>query len=336
MFRSTRSSKLGAAVAGIAAWVMSAGPAPAGTHQDPKALAVVDAVERAIAPDNGWSKVGGLRFTFSVIKEGKTLSEVHHVWDLRTGQYRVDWASKDGDERIALFNVGAKGKQGDAYLRLGSKPKDAESTPADAARPATAAAEWTKLAPLLERKALETGYGRFINDTYWLLMPLKMKDPGVNLDYAGEKRVDGNLYDVVKLTFDHVGLTPGDTYWVYVNRESHLIDRWEYVLEGGQGREGRGGRRQGGGRRRQGSRADRLDLEAVEVFRPGQARDRQDDRGRHDLDRPEERRGCCPRCPRATSTPRSGRWRRIRTARPARRTRAEGVGAAIPAALGAS
>jgi len=60
-----------------------------------------------------------------------------------------------------------------------------------------------------------------------------MRDPGVNLDYDGEKKIDRQTYDVLKLTFENVGLTPGDTYWAYVNRETHLIDRWEYILEGG-------------------------------------------------------------------------------------------------------
>jgi hypothetical protein len=33
------------------------------------------------------------------------------------------------------------------------------------------------------------------------------------------------------LTFDGVGLTPGDRYWAYVNRSTHLMERWAYHLE---------------------------------------------------------------------------------------------------------
>jgi hypothetical protein len=29
-----------------------------------------------------------------------------------------------------------------------------------------------------------------------------------------------------------VGLTSDDHYWLYVNRATHLIDRWEFVLTG--------------------------------------------------------------------------------------------------------
>ena len=33
------------------------------------------------------------------------------------------------------------------------------------------------------------------------------------------------------MTFDHVGLTPGDTYWAYVDRSTHLMNRWGFILE---------------------------------------------------------------------------------------------------------
>jgi hypothetical protein len=37
---------------------------------------------------------------------------------------------------------------------------------------------------------------------------------------------------VLELTFDKgVGLTPGDHYWLYVNRKTHLMDKWDYLLE---------------------------------------------------------------------------------------------------------
>ena len=34
-------------------------------------------------------------------------------------------------------------------------------------------------------------YGTWVNDTYWLLMPYKMKDPGVMLAHDGEPK-EGN------------------------------------------------------------------------------------------------------------------------------------------------
>jgi len=36
----------------------------------------------------------------------------------------------------------------------------------------------------------------------------------------------------VLLTFEGVGLTPKDKYWVFVNRKTGLVDRCEFVLKG--------------------------------------------------------------------------------------------------------
>ena len=41
-------------------------------------------------------------------------------------------------------------------------------------------------------------YAIWVNDTYWLLMPYKMKDPGVTLAYDGEEgKGDENVGKVV-------------------------------------------------------------------------------------------------------------------------------------------
>ena len=81
---------------------------------------------------------------------------------------------------------------------------------------------------------LESGYERFINDTYWLLAPWKVFDPGVNRTYDGEKPCPGGgVCDVLKLTFgENVGLTPRDTYWLWITREGRRMLQWQYVLNG--------------------------------------------------------------------------------------------------------
>jgi hypothetical protein len=80
---------------------------------------------------------------------------------------------------------------------------------------------------------LTFGYRRFINDTYWLLMGFKTFDPGVTREYVGQQAdAGGALHDVVKLSFDKVGLTPGDQYWMWVNRDTGLVDQWHMMLEG--------------------------------------------------------------------------------------------------------
>src|SRR5262249_34366936 len=80
-------------------------------------------------------------------------------------------------------------------------------------------------------KRLEGAYGRFINDTYWLLAPWKIFDPGVHLAYDGEKPCPGGgECDVLKLSFEDVGLTPKDVYWLLSTRDGRQRLQWQHVL----------------------------------------------------------------------------------------------------------
>jgi hypothetical protein len=72
------------------------------------------------------------------------------------------------------------------------------------------------------------------NDTYWTLMPYKLRDDGVRLKYEGEIKEGKITYDKVALSFEKVGETPGDRYWIYVNRANHRIEKWDFILEGEQ------------------------------------------------------------------------------------------------------
>jgi hypothetical protein len=52
----------------------------------------------------------------------------------------------------------------------------------------------------------------------------------------GRSRIRARTYDLLHLKFDAgIGLTPGDQYWIYVNRENHRVDRWAYFLQGTEG-----------------------------------------------------------------------------------------------------
>jgi hypothetical protein len=69
----------------------------------------------------------------------------------------------------------------------------------------------------------------WINDSYWLVMPWKLQDPGVNLSYVNTGNLaDGKPADILQLTFNSVGVTPENKYWIYVDKEDHLIKQWAY------------------------------------------------------------------------------------------------------------
>jgi plasmid maintenance system killer protein len=173
---------------------------------DARAMEVADRVMTSLGGREAWDRTHFLRFSFGQEREGKFQGRTHY-WDKWTGRYRVQGMTREGQPYVILMNLNSK----DGRAWLAGKELSGDEL----------------------KKQLERGYGMWVNDTYWLLMPYKMKDPGVVLTYAGEERGEsGALYDKLNLRFESVGLTPKDTYWVWVNRDTGMVDRWDYVLNG--------------------------------------------------------------------------------------------------------
>ena len=62
-------------------------------------------------------------------------------------------------------------------------------------------------------KYLERGKQIWVNDSYWLVFPFKLKDPGVQLKYDGQDTTkNGKEAEVISLTFGKVGFTPQNKY----------------------------------------------------------------------------------------------------------------------------
>ena len=79
------------------------------------------------------------------------------------------------------------------------------------------------------KELLEKGKNWWINDSYWLVMPWKLQDPGVSLKYVKTaKLANGTTADILQLTFSAVGVTPENKYWLYVDKKDHLIKQWAY------------------------------------------------------------------------------------------------------------
>lgn len=69
----------------------------------------------------------------------------------------------------------------------------------------------------------------WINDSYWLVMPYKLKDSGVTLKYIGkDTTATGAVGDKLSLTFEGVGKTPQNKYDVIVSDESRLVEEWRF------------------------------------------------------------------------------------------------------------
>ena len=191
------------------------GCAPAGETGPPlsKAETLAEAMAEAMGGRDAYANTHYLRFDWTVVRDGEEVRRMAHLWDCHTGRYRVEWRTREGAQVQVLFNIN------DANDRESSREGRAWKNGAEV----TAAGE---LNPLLK-----SAYGRFINDSYWLLMPWKLRDPGVNLEHLGEKEVDGKKYEVLHVSFGEVGLTPGDQYWAFVNPETKMMERWAYFLQ---------------------------------------------------------------------------------------------------------
>jgi len=193
---------------GIAALFAVAWPVRAADPVDDPAP-ILRALRDAQGGPEAWQQVHYLRFDWVVERDGKETVRARHLWDRQTGLYRVEWKNREGQSMLGLFDVDTRA--GRVWV--------------DGAAPAAADS-----AAMLER-----AYGRFINDTYWLLMPAKLEDPGVKVETAGTADFDGRPSDILHITFGPVGLTPGDHYWAYIDRNSHLMTRWAFFLQGDEG-----------------------------------------------------------------------------------------------------
>ena len=176
---------------------------------DPKAVAVADQVLKALGGKAKWDAMPCLEWTFeSAVKDTMRPGARHHVWDKKTGWHRVDGRNRQGQSFVIIHRLGEPG--GKAWVD--GVPIEGDSL----------------------QKLVKRANSMWTNDTYWMLMPYKLHDQGVHLKYDGEVTEGRMTYEKVALSFDNVGETPGDHYWIYVNRSSHRVEKWDFVLEGDQ------------------------------------------------------------------------------------------------------
>lgn len=161
-------------------------------------------VYQALGGPNAWQALKYLRFTFAVEDNGNRNTIAHHLWNRHTGDYRVEWDNQKGDTTfVVLFNVNTK--KGSVYANK-KQLSDSQSDP-----------------------LLKQAYRRFINDTYWLLAPVKLLDKGARRTYVSDSSTAETA--VLHLSFNNVGLTPGDQYWHYIDRNTHRPKRWAFHLQ---------------------------------------------------------------------------------------------------------
>lgn len=165
-------------------------------HSDPAAVELADSIMAAMGGRRNWEETRFLSWNF--------FGRRNLVWDKKEGEVRIESLA---DSTIYLVNINTlKGR-----VQINGQ----ELTEPDSLQ-----------------KMLARGKSIWINDSYWLFMPFKLKDSGVTLKYLGEDTTATGLNcNVLELTFDGVGDTPQNKYRIYVDVKDNLVKQWAYYKE---------------------------------------------------------------------------------------------------------
>ena len=161
---------------------------------DPKAVQIADEVMKALGGRKAWDETRYLTWNF--------FGRRTHVWDKYAGDLRFE-----NEGSVTLMNLNTK--KGRVW-RSGQEVTNPEEL----------------------AKALYDAESAWINDSYWVFMPYKLKDSGVTLKYLGKGKTEaGASADVLELTFENVGRTPENKYRVFVDDQSRLVTQWNYYAK---------------------------------------------------------------------------------------------------------
>lgn len=179
---------------------------------DPRAVEYAVQLLDAMGGKAAWDALETFRFAFTYSHNDTVLTSRTHYWDKRGSRDRIEGINRAGARFCILSDLTSK--QARTWV------DGVQQTGADSAK-------WA-----------DRGFALWTNDSYWLFMPYKLRDPGVTLHDDGDTLEVGVRYHRVRLTFGHVGLTPGDTYRAYINASTHLMEKWQYSLEGEEHQQG--------------------------------------------------------------------------------------------------
>lgn len=162
-------------------------------ESDAAAIAIAEQVMQAQGGFDNWQQTQYIQWTFF----GKRTL----LWDKFSGNVRIE-LSEDLQNTI-IVNI---------HTSEGKAEQDGIEVTDEAAL----------------NELLHKAKSIWINDSYWLTMPYKLKDSGVTLKYIKQDKVDDLEVDVLQLTFENVGDTPDNKYLIYVDKKSHLVVQWAF------------------------------------------------------------------------------------------------------------
>lgn len=162
---------------------------------DEKAITIADQVMEAMGGRSAWEATRYISWNF--------FGSRSLFWDKTTGNVRVQNHRDSSTIYLNIYDPTA----GTALGANGAAITDAEQKAA----------------------MLKRGKSIWINDSYWLVMPFKLKDSGVTLKYEGQDTTQsGKVAELLSLTFEYVGDTPQNKYIVYVDQTDQLVKQWDF------------------------------------------------------------------------------------------------------------
>jgi hypothetical protein len=163
------------------------------TESDAQAIAIADEVMEAMGGRSAWDETTFFTWNFFGVRK--------HWWNKSTGDIRIEVPNANLTILMNLDTEEGKAKKGETIY---TKEDSLDFY-------LSRAKQW------------------WVNDGYWLFMPFKLKDSGVTLKYLREDTLqNGASADVLQLTFQEVGFTPNNKYWVYVDKETKLVSQWAF------------------------------------------------------------------------------------------------------------
>jgi hypothetical protein len=180
---------------------------------DPKAVAAIDKMMTALGGYPAWDGAKQIRFELKYKNDGQVQRWFKHSWDKWNGRHRfehVDMATlaeaeKEGDPSMVrslvvmydLFN------RGSGYATYGGQELGSDE----------------------KKKRIGEAYDRWLEDSYKLAFPYKLKDPGVILKYEQEITPIGETICAPKCHIIEIKFVDGvgtDTYYVGINSNSNM------------------------------------------------------------------------------------------------------------------
>lgn len=147
-----------------------------------------------------WARVPYVMFNYTHVMGKTPARTIRHLWNRQTNEYRIELPGPTNEPYVVLFDLDTR--QGTVHWN-------------GAELEGRAAAE-----------KIEEANRRFVHDSFWLLTPLKLFDPGVERTFVADS--SDATTDVLRIRFSLSGYAPADEYWLYVDKQSQQIARGQY------------------------------------------------------------------------------------------------------------